>query len=302
MTGPDHEKFVGYASLYAVGALNAPERLEFEQHLELCRPCVDEVMDVLPVAQGLAQAVPLREPPVSLRTRVLEHVTGKKAPLTETDTARPATAGSPVRPVSIDEARGRREERARGSRIGSILFGLAAAACLVAAAGLGWFASDLLNRNRALQQSLEAEVLRANRAALETQTTREAVTRAEATVAILTAPDVVVIALAGQPVAPQATGRAFWSPSRGLVFTAANLPALPANRVYQLWFVTPPNPISAGLLSLDNQGRVATTIPVPANLTAPVTLAVTIESAGGVPAPTGEMYLMGQPPAPRPAD
>jgi anti-sigma-K factor RskA len=299
MTGPDHEKFVGYASLCAVGALSVSERSDFERHVELCRPCVDEVMSLLPVAHGLVRAAPQREPPASLRTRVLEQVTGKKAPRAKTDTARPSD-DSPVSPVRTNEGRGPR--RTRGSRVGSMLFGLAVAACLVAAAGLGWVAADLLSRNRALQQSLEAEVLRANRTELEAQTTREAATRAEATAAIVTAPDVVPIALAGQPVAPQAIGRAFWSPSRGLVFTAANLPALPADRVYQLWFVAPNNPISAGLLSLDTQGRASTTIPVPANLTAPVTLAVTIEPAAGVSAPTGERYLVGHPPRPRPAE
>ena len=71
------------------------------------------------------------------------------------------------------------------------------------------------------------------------------------------APDTARVDLAGQPAAPSASARAFWSRSRGLVFTASNLPALPEGRVYQLWVLTgQPAPISAGLLTPDRDGRV----------------------------------------------
>ena len=100
--------------------------------------------------------------------------------------------------------------------------------------------------------------------------------------------------LAGQAVAPDAVGRTFWSPSRGIVFTAAGLPPLPADRVYQLWFI-PDQPVSAGLLALDPSGTVVASLDAAPGITAPVTMAVSIEPAGGVPAPTGDLYLVGQP-------
>ena len=55
-----------------------------------------------------------------------------------------------------------------------------------------------------------------------------AATEARVAVTGLTAPDVARIDLAGQAIAPQASARAFWSRSRGMVFTASNLPPLPA--------------------------------------------------------------------------
>lgn len=280
MTGPDHEKFAGYASLYALGALSARERTEFQDHLEVCRPCVEEVTTLLPVSRGLALVVPLREPPSALRARVLEHVTG-----------------SAVAPGAAAVARGVKVEPAprRRSRVRSVLLGLASAATIAAAAGLGWFTADLYNQNRALRQSLADETLRAGRAEIDATRAREAAERAESRLAILSAPDVVQITLVGQPVAPQATGRAFWSPSQGLLVTAADLPALAADRAYQLWFVAPPGPVSAGLLQPDAQGRVSTRVDVPPTLTVPTALAVTIEPAGGLTTPTGEMYLLGQP-------
>ena len=111
--------------------------------------------------------------------------------------------------------------------------------------------------------------------------------------AILTAPDVRQIDLAGQPVAPRAAARAFWSRSRGLVLTASNLPAPPPGRTYQLWFVTAQAPVSAGLLKPDASGRVTTLLNTPADLPAPAALAVTLEPEGGSVAPTGEKYLIG---------
>lgn len=111
-------------------------------------------------------------------------------------------------------------------------------------------------------------------------------------VEIATAPDVRRIALAGQPAAPRATGRVFWSPTRGLLLTAANLPPLPAGRVYQLWYVTAAAPVSAGLVTPDASGQSLITSPTNSRVQ-PKAFALTIEPAGGVPAPTGAFYLLG---------
>ena len=85
---------------------------------------------------------------------------------------------------------------------------------------------------------------------------RQTAAGAQSSVAVLTAPDVARVDLEGQPVAPDASARAFWSRSRGLVFTASNLPPLPPGRTYQLWVLTTdPAPTSAGLLKPDADGR-----------------------------------------------
>jgi anti-sigma-K factor RskA len=111
---------------------------------------------------------------------------------------------------------------------------------------------------------------------------------------VLAAPDLARIDLAGQPAAPSATARAYWSRSNGLVLLASNLPPLPAGRTYQLWVLTAePAPISAGLLQPDRDGHASMTVVTPVNMPAPVAMAVTIEPAGGVPLPTGDKYLVG---------
>jgi anti-sigma-K factor RskA len=113
-------------------------------------------------------------------------------------------------------------------------------------------------------------------------------------VAVLAAPDLARIDLAGQPAAPSASARAFWSRSRGLVFTASNLPAPPPGRAYQLWVLTAqPAPISAGMLTPDGNGHVNARFDMSVDLPRPVAMAVTLEPEGGVPAPTGDKYLVG---------
>ncbi|HTV01064.1 MAG TPA: anti-sigma factor, partial [Luteitalea sp.] len=111
---------------------------------------------------------------------------------------------------------------------------------------------------------------------------------------ILTAPDLRRVDLAGQPTAPGATARAFWSRAQGLVLTASRLPDLPRGRTYQLWVLTSGAPVSAGLFKGDASGGATAVFDTPVSLPAPQGLAVSIEPDGGVPAPTGAIILVGK--------
>ena len=122
---------------------------------------------------------------------------------------------------------------------------------------------------------------------------RRAASDAETVVVVLGASDLVRVELAGQPVAPSASARAFWSRSRGLVFTASNLPPLASGRTYQLWIVDGQTPVGAGLLKPGADGIVHAVFTTPSDLAKAVAIAVTIEPDGGVPAPTGDKYLVG---------
>ena len=286
MNESTHEPFDGLASLYALGALAERDRAAFEEHLDVCRTCADEILSLLPVSHGLARIVPQQDAPPALRDRVVPAVNALPTTTVADDALR--TAKSPV-------AKAPPVRRKKG--ISSVLFGLAAAACLVAAGGLGWYAAQQVNLARVLRQNLDAANLRANIAGLEATTAQQIAEEARRRVAIFAAPDLRSIRLASQPAAPDASGRAFWSPSRGVIFTAAGLPFLPAGRIYQVWLVHKATPVSAGLLRVNDAGRVTATIEVPKEITEPVPMAVTLEPEGGVPSPTGAVYLIGRPSA-----
>lgn len=216
-----------------------------------------------PILQGLAQAVPQVDPPHELRARLLRIVSS---------TSPTSTFTSP-RPVA---------------------WWLATAASLALVAGLTIYTAQLRTRIAGLENELRDTRARADEAQQRMTVAQRTATGAQTAVAILTAPDVARVDLAGQqPVSPGASARAFWSRSRGMVFNASNLPPLPAGRTYQLWVVTAQAPISAGLLTPDIQGTVNEVFNTPPDIPQPIAMAVTIEPAGGVPAPTGDKYLVG---------
>jgi anti-sigma-K factor RskA len=260
----DHDERREQAALYVLGTLPAAERAAFEAHLATCAECAAEVQALAPVATALAHAVPQTAPPPQLRERVLASVG--------------ASGDRPAKRVQAAQTN---------------VPWLAAAAALVLAVALGAYTAQLRNRITLLEGQLRAAALRVETSERMIADARQSAVQVQSTVGVLAAPDLARVDLAGQPIAPRASGRAFWSRSRGLVFTASNLPPLPAGRVYQLWVVTAQAPVSAGLLRPDAEGRVSTVVETPADLPQPVAMAVTIEPEGGVPAPTGDRYLIG---------
>jgi anti-sigma-K factor RskA len=257
------------AAAYVLGALDTAEQRAFEAHVAECAVCAEEVRSLQRVTEALARSVPQRTPRPELRTRVVSAVTGTIAP--------------PVREHHM-------RWMARPW--------LQSAAAIVLVAGLAGYAWHLQRRVSNLAARLEVAEQRASSAERGTRDARHAADEAQAALAVLADPDLVRVDLAGRPAAPQATARALWSRQRGMVFTTAGLPPAPAGRVYQVWVVTRQAPVSAGLLAADPSGGVTAFFRTPADIAQPVAVAVTLEPAGGVPAPTGEMYLVG---SPRPA-
>jgi anti-sigma-K factor RskA len=259
----DHGALRDQVELYVLGALTTSERAQFELHLATCDECRASVQAMSGVAEALAHAVPKLEPPASLRARVLTSVTGVKP--------------TAVRSTSV------------------VVPWLAAAASLVVAVALGGYAVALRGRVSSLEGRLQEAMQRAALSERQIADLRRASADAQAQMAVLAAPDLQRLDLVGQTAAPQAAGRAFWSRSRGLVFAASNLPALPDGKTYQLWILTrQPAPISAGLFRPDPGGNVRAMFETPVDLPQPSGMAVTIEPDGGVPLPTGPMYLVSQ--------
>ena len=292
MTEPTHDAFDGLAALYALGALDDDERSRFESHLEACLDCVREVKSLLPVTHHLPQTTVPLEPPPALRGRVLREVAGwTPAP---SEPAPPAPAPSP--PAALPEPAPSPPAARRKSGLGG-LFWLMATLLIAGAGAGGWYAADLHRQIADQQGAVESATLLADILQLEATVADLEATRREEVITIATDPTVQSLTLAGQPLAPRATGRALWTESSRLAFLATGLPALPAGDTYQLWFVMPgANAVGAALLSPEaEEGAATVTLEIPGAVTMPAAMAVTIEPAGGVPVPTGDVYLLGQP-------
>jgi anti-sigma-K factor RskA len=263
----DHRPFREAAALYAADALTADERAALEAHARTCQECARELRSFDAVTLALALAVPQIDPPPGLRERVVN----------PSRTPRDATGFAPT------------VHRAPRWSAGW----LSAAALLVATLGLVRYTSSLKTQIAVLQQELRETIARLERGERQLAAATQAANGAEIRMAVLMAPDVARVDLAGQPAAPRAAGRAFWSRSRGLVFAASALPPLPAGRTYQFWVVTSDRAISAGLVEPDPRGSVTTFFATPPDIPVPIAMALSIEPAGGVPAPTGDKYLVG---------
>jgi anti-sigma-K factor RskA len=76
------------------------------------------------------------------------------------------------------------------------------------------------------------------------------------------------------------------------VVMATGLPPCPEGHAYQLWLIADNKPLPGGTFKADAQGRGRMSDSLPPNHTAP-TFAVTLEREGGVPAPQGDVFLIG---------
>jgi anti-sigma-K factor RskA len=236
----------GLSGAYALDALENSEREHFEQHLQRCEACRQEVRGLHDTATQLALAV-ARVPPPQLRVLVLDAAarTGQNLPVSDhRAAAQPRHARAP--------------RRARVPR----LLGVAAMAAVAAVAAV-------------------AVVLGFTEAATQGRLDR-AQAQEQAIVAVLNAPDakIVVGRVSGGGTATVVFSRA----SRKMIFTTAGLPPLPSSKVYELWVLGPGTARPAGLLPAPSDGRTAPLLA--SGLASGDQAGMTVEPAGGTSKPT----------------
>ncbi len=272
-----HDEARDVMPLHVLDADDAATRAELIEHLAGCAACREALREYQLAADALAQSVPEIRPRPELRARTLAAIVGGK-----TQDA-PARMQPPPGPVVKAPVRT------------SWAPWLAAAAAVIAAVttfGLLQTRAELADL-RVMLATWQARVAEAERSAQASQATLVTYRRQ---LDVMTADDLLLVSLSGLPPANAAQAKAFVSRSQNaILFTARDLPALPAARVYQLWAVAGGQAISAGTFVPDARGRSQLVADVPALTTRPDALAVTVEPEGGVPAPTGPKYLLGVP-------
>lgn len=248
--------------LYALGALDAEERRAVETHLRACADCQRALEEARGRVALIALGVPPETPSPRVKQRLMESIKPR----------RPAVPASGFR-LWLQQA--------------SPTFALMTLVLWAAIIGLGYTNYRLLQRNFDLQDQMGQ--MKTSVAERERE-----VRRARAVLDVMSAPDAVRVTLVAGQARPVPQGRAFYHPHKGLVFTAANLAALPAGKTYQLWLIpTEGKPISAGVFDADAQGAGTILLPPLPEGVAAKAFAVTVEPSGGVPQPTGPIVLVG---------
>ncbi|HEV2881936.1 MAG TPA: anti-sigma factor [Pyrinomonadaceae bacterium] len=288
MTHEDYKEMIALAALDALDDDDrGNERRALDAHLAGCAECRAELEALRDAAASLvyAAAPPLEAPAPELRARILTAIKSQPQDARRSPANGDAVTASQTSNVSSSsEFEKRREAReVRVSRrllvFGSLAASLAVAALLVTLA-LAW------QRNARLQ----SELARLSETVNQTQ---QELARTRSERELLAAPEAHTATLSGTKVAERARARLTFDAQTGrAMLMAADLPPAPPGKAYQLWFIAegkPPMPGSVFQPDARGHAEMHETIP-PEGRNAAV-FAVTLEPAGGVSAPTGEMYL-----------
>jgi hypothetical protein len=125
---------------------------------------------------------------------------------------------------------------------------------------------------------------------------RDTLARQRGVIEVLTTPGLRVGYLQRAKVGLSTQGHMLWNEGKkSWLFYAFGLPQPPAGKEYQVWFMTEKEgPVSAGLFTPDQNGTGVLLAAPPSKLFGDVqAAAITLEPAGGLLKPSGEMYLRG---------
>ena len=126
---------------------------------------------------------------------------------------------------------------------------------------------------------------------MQLQTLGRQITRSQAAIALMSAPDTAEISLAGQGTFSTANGKAYIDPqSSRVVLVVQHLQPLTSEKTYQAWIITDAGPKSAGTFRVSDTGMWLGWLDAP--YADGGKIGVSLEPAGGSPQPT-EVVLVG---------
>jgi anti-sigma-K factor RskA len=246
--------------LYALGALDGDEKVAFETHLASCADCAQKLGEAMGRMSMLAFTAPATLPSPGVKERLMRQV------------ATSPRAGRSVERVAPEHSEG------IFARWWGLLVPVASAFAL--ATVLLWFHNDQLERRMAeLRGTIEEQ--------------QNKLAQARDLAELMSARDTLVVSLAVQKNQPEGTARVIYNSRRGMLVYNGHLAPTTSDKSYQLWLVPMTGaPISAGVFNPTAGEMNSMVAKVPAG-TAVKAFAVTLEPAGGMPAPTGPMILVG---------
>jgi len=282
----DHQAIKDLLPLAALDRLEPDEARALEEHLRAgCDECEAELRELREVAASLALSLE----PEGSEERIWERL----------DLRLHADAAEASRPAAGETGGARRPARGR--------VGVWRAATAVMAAGIigiaiyaGGISNQLRRANEKHQQELAAMDSRLDGLRAELSRARDEVGALQQVLGtrirlekVLSAPDLRLTRL--KPLAPAPGAGAIVAVSatnKAAVFQAIGLPATPAGKTYELWWITKEHgPVAAGLFQAEDGHPVVAPVSLPPAGEHVLLSAVTLEPVGGVSKPTGAMYL-----------
>jgi anti-sigma-K factor RskA len=267
-------RFEELCSGYVLNALSPLEREEFEALLREADAEQRELyVELQSAANQLAFSIEPGEPAESVKAALLDSI--QTMPGAEAAESEPADTLAPSE--DADES--------------TKYFGLAASfALLIISLSLLFYTFTLSSELGERQNLIENQQSRIT--ALQNQLAQR-----NELLAILESRNIDMIVLAGMEANPNGYGKVIWDHQHDrALLQVSNLPPIPEDMQYQLWIIQGNRPISAGLFAIHDPRKDAffkIEQMGPADEQAARAFAVTLEPKGGMPQPTGDMYLMG---------
>lgn len=284
---------------YALNALDDAERLEFERYALENPQTLEEVRSLSETASLLAYATEPETPPAALKADIMAAIRNTRQ-LPASSVVRDISSAKPSSRESVPEALAsagsqapsniatRRAAAAARGRSGTAAQKrprwvplLSAAAALVIFAGVGvggWVAGQNSTKQ---DMAAQIEALQSQQAAAQVQQ--------DSMLTIMASPDAKMATTAlsdGGSVTVASSGKA----NKAAVMVNG-LPALPADKTYELWFISAAGAVPAGLMSHDDP-----TVPgmqiLAGSMGGATHVGITVEPAGGSPAPTTTPLLV----------
>jgi anti-sigma-K factor RskA len=275
-----NEKFEELCAGYVLNALDENERQEFEQLFkEASEKEKRFYKQMKSSAHQLAFTIEQSVPSASVKKQLMDKIRSEKDSGTNT-----TQTSIDERPVST------KETDTDESEFNWQAFAVAASFALLLVSLSLIFYSFNLSSKISEREHIIAE---------QQSTITELKTRLqqkEEMLSILEAREVDMVLMSGLEVNPDGYGKVIWdSETQKALLQVSNLPAVPKDKDYQLWLIKNNTPVSAGVFAVNDEGdkffkieKMADADEQSANA-----FAITMEPKGGMPQPTGDMYLMG---------
>ena len=256
-----HEDYKEMIPAHALSALDAAEARALNDHLSECAECRMELQEWEATAATMAVSASPEEPSPKVRERILSEV--------RNDLAAPQ-----VLPF-----------RSATRNIWSSFGSLGAMAAVILVTALIVSLAVLWRENRAARDQVKT-------LAAQLDKTRKDLERSDEFFKLVTSPGGKMSPMAGTDVATGATAQIAYDKSGRAMLVAHGLPSLPQGKEYQLWFIkTGTPPVPGKVFAPDSTGSAVLQDQMPDVALDADVFAITLEPAGGVPAPTGAIYL-----------
>jgi anti-sigma-K factor RskA len=268
----EHQEYQNLLASHALDALDASEARSVEEHLAGCDACRVEMIELRDASGLLAHAATPIAPRAEIRDQILARVR-REQPERQPDKAFAPVVAMPRRP-----------------QLWPNMLRLAAVVAFIA---LLVGVIVLWRRDLRMREEIARLSRQANTQQHELVRDREVLARQREALALLNSPTGKKMELAGTQAAQTARGTFVYDQKTGrAILMAEGLPATPADKAYELWFIPKGHsPMAGRIFTIDASGHAMLPEQMPAEAMEGAVIAITLEPKQGSAAPTGAIYL-----------